>query len=86
MLRGYVAYGIATHVSKDSHAALEEWQIIFLFLGLFTALIEVVFFFVLPDSPLTARSLSPEEKGLHAEHLRGNEQGIGSKTFKKEQV
>lgn len=46
----------------------------------------MVFFFVLPDSPLTAEFLSPEQKALHAEHLRGNEQGIGTKTFKKEQV
>lgn len=86
MFGGYVAYGIATHVGKDPHAALKGWQIIFLFLGLFTSLIGVIFFFVLPDSPLTAGFLSPQQKSLHAEHLRGNEQGIGSKTFKKEQV
>ncbi|KAF8854836.1 MFS general substrate transporter [Acephala macrosclerotiorum] len=74
MFGGYVAYGIATHVGKDPHAALKG------------CLIGVVFFFVLPDSPLTAEFLSPEQKALHAEHLRGNEQGIGTKTFKKEQV
>ncbi|KAE8442002.1 hypothetical protein EG329_003938 [Mollisiaceae sp. DMI_Dod_QoI] len=86
MFGGYVAYGIATHVGKDPHASLRGWQIIFLFLGLFTVLIGIAFFFVLPDSPLTASFLSPDEKALHAEHLRGNEQGIGTKAFKKEQV
>lgn len=86
MFGGYVAYGIATLVGIDSHASLRGWQIIFLFPGLFTALIGVAFFLILSDSPLTAGFLSPEEKALHAEHLRGNEQGIRSRTFKKEQV
>ncbi len=86
MFGGYVAYGIDVHVGQDPHAALRGWQIIFLFLGLLTVLVGIVFFFVLPDSPLTAKFLTHEEKALHAEHLRGNEQGIGSNTFKKEQV
>ncbi|KAI9745024.1 MAG: hypothetical protein M1818_001302 [Claussenomyces sp. TS43310] len=85
MFGGYVAYGIATHVGKDPYAALRGWQIIFLFLGLLTVVTGVAFFFVLPDSPLTCRFLSEEEKALHAEHLRGNEQGIGSNVFKWDQ-
>lgn len=86
MFGGFVAYGIATHVGKDPHAALGGWQIIFLFLGLVTVLVGIAFFFILPDSPLTAGFLTPEEKAIHAEHLRANEQGIGSTVFKKEQV
>lgn len=86
MFGGYVAYGIATNVGKDPHAALRGWQIIFLFLGLLTVVVGIAFFFILPDSSLTASFLSLEEKALHAEHLRSNEQGIGSKVFKKEQV
>ncbi|KAN0122938.1 putative MFS allantoate transporter [Hyaloscypha variabilis] len=86
MFGGYVAYGVAIHVGKDPHAKLHGWQIIFLILGLFTVVIGIIFYFVLPDSPLTARSLTRDEKALHAEHLRGNEQGIGTKVFKKEQV
>ncbi|KAH6701967.1 putative MFS allantoate transporter [Leptodontidium sp. MPI-SDFR-AT-0119] len=78
MFGGFVAYGIATHVGKDPNAALKGWQVIFLFLGLLTVLVGITFFFVLPDSPLSAGFLSPEEKALHAEHLRGNEQGIGT--------
>ncbi|KAG4433822.1 hypothetical protein IFR05_010704 [Cadophora sp. M221] len=85
MFGGFVAYGIATHVGKDPNASLKGWQVIFLFLGLLTVLVGIAFFFVLPDSPLSAEFLSPEEKALHAEHLRGNEQGIGSNIFKREQ-
>ena len=73
-------------MEKDPNASLHGWQIIFLFLGLLTVLVGIAFFFVLPVSPLTASFLLPEEKALHAEHLRGNEQGIGSNVFKKEQV
>jgi MFS family permease len=85
MFGGYVAYGIAIHVGRDPNASLAGWQIIFLFLGLLTAVVGIIFYFVLPDSPLTARFLSAEEKALHAEHLRGNEQGIGSNVFKWDQ-
>ncbi|KAL3417223.1 major facilitator superfamily transporter [Phlyctema vagabunda] len=82
MFGGYVAYGIATHVGRDLSAALKGWQIIFLFLGLLTVVVGIIFFFVLPDSPLTAGFLNPEQKSLHAERLRENEQGIGSRVFK----
>jgi hypothetical protein len=76
MFGGYVAYGIATHVGKEPHASLHGWQIIFLLFRLLTALVGIAFFFVLPNSPLTAGFLSHEQKSLRAEHLRGNEQGI----------
>lgn len=85
MSGGYLAYGVTTHVGGDFHAALKGWQIIFLILGLLTSVIGIIFWFVLPDSPLSASFLSAEEKTLHAEHLRGNEQGIGTQTFKWDQ-
>lgn len=86
MFGGYVAYGVATHVGKDPNASLYGWQIFFLFLGLLTVVVGILFFFVLPDSPVASKFLSAEEKALHAEHIRGNEQGIGTQVFKKEQV
>jgi ACS family allantoate permease-like MFS transporter len=85
MFGGYFAYGVATHVGGDVNAALKGWQIIFLFLGLLTSLIGISFWFIMPDSPEYATFLSPEEKSLHIERIRGNEQGIGSRTFKWDQ-
>lgn len=82
---GYIAYGVAVHVGRDPHAALRGWQVIFLVLGLFTVLVGIAFFFVLPDTPLSARFLTPREKALHVERLRGNEQGVGSNVFKRDQ-
>lgn len=86
MFGGYFAYGVATHVGNDPSAALKGWQIIFLFLGLLTALVGVSFWFIMPDSPAVAKFLSTEEKALHLERIRGNEQGIGSQDFKWEHV
>ncbi|KAF2120555.1 major facilitator superfamily transporter [Lophiotrema nucula] len=85
MFGGYFAYGVASHVGADPHAALRGWQIIFLFLGLLTACIGISFWFIMPDSPEFAGFLTQEEKSLHIERIRGNEQGIGSRTFKWDQ-
>ncbi|KAF2718066.1 MFS transporter [Polychaeton citri CBS 116435] len=85
MFGGYFAFGVASHVGGDVHAALEGWQVIFLFLGLFTALCGIAFWFVMPNSPAEANFLSTEEKAFHIERIRGNEQGIGSRTFKIDQ-
>ncbi|KAL1591646.1 Allantoate permease [Paraconiothyrium brasiliense] len=82
MFGGYFAYGISKHVGSDPDAALKGWQIIFLFLGLLTACVGIAFWFIFPDSPAHAGFLTQEEKTLHIERIRGNEQGIGSRTFK----
>ncbi|KAF9693610.1 hypothetical protein EKO04_008186 [Ascochyta lentis] len=85
MFGGYFAYGVANHVGGDANAALRGWQVIFLFLGLLTAAIGISFWFIMPDSPEFAGFLSSEEKSLHIERIRGNIQGIGSRTFKWDQ-
>ncbi|KAF3039161.1 hypothetical protein E8E12_004571 [Didymella heteroderae] len=85
MFGGYFAYGVANHVGGDVNATLRGWQVIFLFLGLLTAVIGISFWFIMPDSPEFAGFLSPEEKSLHIERIRGNIQGIGSRTFKWDQ-
>ncbi|KAJ9242038.1 hypothetical protein DTO169E5_3259 [Paecilomyces variotii] len=82
MFGGYVAYGVAVHVGRDPNASLRGWQIIFLILGLLSAVIGILFYFILPSSPVTAGFLTPDEKSLHVERLRGNQQGIGTDVFK----
>ncbi|KAK7756936.1 Allantoate permease [Diatrype stigma] len=86
MFGGFMAYGVARGVGADPNAALRGWQVIFLFLGLLTALVGLLFWFVMPDSPATARFLSRAEQALHLERIRHNEQGIGSSAFKWAQV
>ncbi|KAJ4260445.1 Allantoate permease [Fusarium torreyae] len=82
MFGGYFAYGVATHVGKDPNAALEGWQVIFLVLGLLTVVIGISFWFIMPDSPAVAGFLDKDKKAMHLERIRGNEQGIGTQTFK----
>ncbi|KAF3037595.1 hypothetical protein E8E11_006139 [Didymella keratinophila] len=82
MFGGYFAYGVENHVGDDVNAALRGWQVIFLFLGLLGALVGITFWFIMPESPEFAGFLSPKEKNLHIERIRGNIQGIGSRTFK----
>ncbi|KAK1855209.1 MFS allantoate transporter [Colletotrichum chrysophilum] len=82
MFGGFFAYGVAVHVGKDPKALLHGWQVIFLFLGLLTAVVGIAFWFIMPDSPASAAFLSQEEKAAHLERIRDNEQGIGSQEFK----
>ena len=86
MFGGFFAYGVAVHVGRDADAALRGWQVIFLVLGLLTALAGIAFWFVMPDSPAVARFLDGGQKALHLERIRHNEQGIGSQTFKWAQL
>ena len=43
------------------------------------------FLFLLPDSQLNARWLSPKDRALAVERVRTNQQGIGNKHFKRHQ-
>lgn len=40
----------------------------------------------LPDSPLTARFLSPEDREIAIERIRGNQQSLGHNEYKFYQV
>lgn len=85
ILGGFVAYGIA--VGTASHpVAIESWQLLFLVIGLFTALVGVVFLYAMPDSQLNARFLTEREKVLAVERIRVNQQGVGNKHFKPYQL
>jgi ACS family allantoate permease-like MFS transporter len=75
---GLVAYGIAQGNAKHGFS-LAPWKIIFLLTGLLTAVIGIIFFFVMPDNQLNARFLTKEERVLAVHRIRGNNQGIGNK-------
>lgn len=81
ILGGFVAYGIAVG-TKAHPVAVKSWQLLFLVIGLFTSAIGVIFLFVMPDSQLNARFLTPHERVLAVERIRGNQQGVGNKHFK----
>ncbi|KAJ7830665.1 major facilitator superfamily domain-containing protein [Mycena olivaceomarginata] len=51
-----------------------------------TMLWSFVIFFFLPDSPATARFLTPRQRILAVQRVAGNQLGIKNKRFKREQV
>ncbi|CAG8928476.1 unnamed protein product [Penicillium salamii] len=85
MLGGVVAYGIAVGTAKHG-SSIEPWKIVFLFTGLLTVCLGVVFLWIVPDNQLNARWLKREDRVLAIARVRVNQQGIGNKHFKLYQV
>ncbi|KAG0644006.1 major facilitator superfamily domain-containing protein [Tuber brumale] len=79
------SYAMVRGIEKHGYTALGGWQLLFLATGALTILAGILFLFLVPDSPATAWFLSKEERIMAIERLRGNNQGVGSKKFKKEQ-
>ncbi|KAL4887356.1 major facilitator superfamily domain-containing protein [Aspergillus karnatakaensis] len=78
---GLVAYGIANG-SRKYGSAVAPWKIVFLFTGLLTFSLGLIFLWLVPDSQLNARWLKKEDRILAIARVRVNQQGIGNKTFK----
>ncbi|KAG8723715.1 hypothetical protein FRC09_002053 [Ceratobasidium sp. 395] len=81
MIGSLLAFGIG-HIG----GSLRPYQTIFLFVGLLTLVLSPIVYFVLPDSPTTAKFLSREEKVVALERLRANNQGTESKIWEWGQV
>lgn len=63
---GALAYGIS-----NIHSSVSNWKIIFIIEGAPTALLAIVTWFFLPDSPREAKFLTPRERQI-ALHLAGD--------------
>ncbi|KAJ7509482.1 major facilitator superfamily domain-containing protein [Mycena galericulata] len=85
---GVLGSYISTGISRISPTAPgpEKWQYIFYILGAVTMLWSFVIFFFLPDSPATARFLTPRMRILAVQRVAGNQLGIKNKRFKRDQV
>lgn len=80
-----MAYGLAI-ANQSGKLSIPGWKVMFIFLGALTAACGVILAIFLPDSPLNARFLRPDEREMAVERIRGNQQGIGNKEFKLYQV
>ncbi|CDR41419.1 CYFA0S07e01882g1_1 [Cyberlindnera fabianii] len=78
-----VSGGLYTH--KDSYS-IKAYNILFLIIGLMTILVGFVILAVVPNNPSQAKFLSEREIAVVVSRIRGNQQGFGTKKFKKEQV
>lgn len=62
------------------------YQWMFLIFGLFTALVGITLFWVLPDSPMTCRFLNERERTIAIQRIKDNQTGIKNKEHKRYQV
>lgn len=76
-----MAYGIAVS-TKEHGSAIAPWKIVFLFTGVFTIVLGILFFWFIPDNQLNAWWLTKEDRILAVARVRVNQQGIGNRHFK----
>ncbi|KAJ5394149.1 uncharacterized protein N7487_011790 [Penicillium crustosum] len=82
IIGGLLGFG----VSHFTNGPIKNWQLLFLVLGLFKCVWSIVVGIFLPDSPLSAKCFSEDDKRLMVERVRHNETGIENKKYKKYQV
>ncbi|KAF2798608.1 MFS general substrate transporter [Melanomma pulvis-pyrius CBS 109.77] len=73
---GLLAYAVG-HVES-----LAPWKVVFLVFGALTVVWSTAIFFFLPDTPMNAKFLSPEDRVKAIERVQGNMTGIKSNTWK----
>lgn len=88
----YSCVGVATTISPlinyglgRMHTSLTSWKPLFLVLGAITVAWSFVLFFALPDSPLTTKGLTEEERAIAIRRLERNNAGTISHTFNRAQ-
>ncbi|KAI1341196.1 dipeptide transmembrane transporter [Xylariaceae sp. FL0016] len=82
-----IAGGLLSYaLGHTSATAVRPWQLIFLVCGGFTVLWSAVVLLRLPDDPLTARFLTPRQRAVAVERLRGNRTGVKTARFKVPQA
>lgn len=83
MIGGLLAY-LFSLIGADK--VIKSWQALFITYGCFSVLFGVFVLLFMPDSPMTAKCFSEEDKRLMVERVRDNRTGIQNKTFRKYQV
>lgn len=81
ILMAVIGYGL----SAVTDSALAAWRILFLILGLITAITGGFYLWYLPDNQANAKFLNEREKLVAIEHIRDNFQGIGNQVWKWDQ-
>ena len=81
IIGGAFNYGFA----QIDGGALKPWQYIYVFAGVLTFLFGIWCFF-LPNNPLNAWFLTPEERLVAVERLRASQTGVKNQTVKKGQL
>lgn len=78
---GCISYGITFYPGEFA-----QWRILYITLGLLGIAVGVTVLVFLPDSPSTAKFLTPRERLIALERVRDNQSGTVGKHFKREQA
>lgn len=78
IIGGVVSFGF----QKVGNAPIEGWRIMFIVLGIVSAIIGIATFVFLPDTPMKARFLTDDEKITLLKHVSVNQTGIQNSTFR----
>lgn len=81
LVGGGVAYGVTFF-----QGAIQPWKLLYLILGALAILNGVLVLLFLPDSPVTARFLSEEERVAALERVRLDQAGTHNKHIKRYQI
>ncbi|KAK6220715.1 hypothetical protein LQW54_001906 [Pestalotiopsis sp. IQ-011] len=83
VFNGFLAFVVGK--IPDS-APLFKWQYLYIITGSINVAYSIAMFFVLPDNPMNAHFLSPEQKFHAVQRLAENRTGIANKVWKWDQV
>lgn len=81
LVGGAVAYGVTFY-----KGSLAPWKMLYLILGALAVLNGFIVFFLLPDTPITAKFLTEEERIAALERVRLDQAGTHNKQIKKYQI
>ncbi|GAA5840099.1 hypothetical protein JCM9279_002277 [Rhodotorula babjevae] len=78
---GALAYGLNTY-----EGTVDRWRLIYFVLGAMALVVGVAVLIFLPDSVASAKFLTPRERQIALERVRGNQSGTISRKWKKAQA
>lgn len=78
---GFVGFGV---LHTKTHNFM-PWQWLMIITGLITLVTSVIFWFLFPDNPASARFLTPQERVQAVQRIKVNQTGVENKKWKREQ-
>ncbi|GHJ87948.1 hypothetical protein NliqN6_4350 [Naganishia liquefaciens] len=82
IVSGLLSYAVL-QIGLDN--AFKPWRVFFLLTGGMTLVVALAYWIWFPDSPMTAKFLTEDEKIMAIERIRENKTGVENKTWKKDQ-
>lgn len=79
ILGSSIAYGLAIRPNSYS---MEAWKVLFIVIGCMTISVGFMILFHIPDLPVKAWFLNPQERKQVVLRIKSNQQGFGNRTFK----